>query len=231
MIEINLLPGARKKKGASKKSASLDVKALFGGIGERFKDPWLGIAVAGVSLGVAAAGGMWFFQGRAVKALEEQQRVAVQDSTRFAAVLQQRRAAEAQRDSILRQIAVISAIDGDRFVWPHVMDEVARALPTYTWLRSVTQTSSTAAITPEAIAAGESPKLGIRVIAYTVDIQAVTIFMRQLEASPFLENVLLGVTEQAVADGKDVRQFTLDMTYSKPDASVIRTVPLSIAVR
>lgn len=230
MIEINLLPGARKKKGASK-SSSVDVKALFGGIGARFKDPWLGVAVLGVALGLLSAGAMWFLQGRTQADLEEQQRVAVQDSTRFADVLRQRQAAEAQRDSILRQIAVISAIDGDRFVWPHIMDEIARALPTYTWLRSVTQTSSTAAVTPEAVAAGEVPKLGIRLIAYTVDIQAVTIFMRQLEASPFLENVVLGVTEQAVADGKDVRQFTLDMTYSKPDASVIRTVPLSIAVR
>lgn len=230
MIEINLLPGARKKKGASK-SSSVDVKALFGGLAERFKDPWLGIAIVGVVLGLLSAGGMWFFQGRTQAALEEQQRIAVQDSTRYAAVLKQRQAAEAQRDSILRQIAVISAIDSDRFVWPHVMDEIAKAMPTYTWLRSVTQSSSAAAVTPEAVAAGEAPKLGIRISAYTVDIQAVTIFMRQLEASPFLENVVLGVTEQAVADGKEVRQFTLDMTYAKPDAAVIRTVPLSIAVR
>ncbi|MBX3173565.1 MAG: PilN domain-containing protein [Gemmatimonadaceae bacterium] len=231
MIEINLLPGARKKSKGGSGGASLNIGALLGSLSERFRDPWLGIAVAGVVLGVAAAGAMWFFQGREEATLEEQQRVAVQDSTRFAAVLAQRSAAEAQRDAILRQIAVISALDGDRFIWPHIMDEIARALPTYTWLRSVTQASSTAPITPELAASGEVPPLSIRVIAYTVDIQAVTIFMRQLEASPFLANVTLGPTDQATTDGKEVRQFQLDMQFEKPDATAIRTVPLSIAVR
>jgi Tfp pilus assembly protein PilN len=230
MIEINLLPGARKKKSSSK-SASLNLGAVFGDFASKLKDPWLAIAIIGVVIGLGASGGMYVLQGREAAALEEQQRVAVQDSTRYAAVLAQRAAATSQRDSILRQIAVISAIDGDRFIWPHVMDEVSRALPTYTWLRSVAQTSSAAPISPEAAAAGDAPRLGLRLIAYTVDIQAVTIFMKNLEASPFLENVTLGVSEQAVTDGKEVTQFTLDMQYSKPDGSAIRTVPLSIAVR
>jgi Tfp pilus assembly protein PilN len=230
MIEINLLPGAR-KKSRSTKGASVDMGALFANLGSRLKDPWLAVAVGGVAIGVAVTALMFVFQGRQQAALEEQQRIAVQDSTRYAAVLAQRTAAEAQRDSILRQIAIISAIDGDRFVWPHVMDEVSRALPTYTWLRSLAQSSSSAPISPEAVAAGEVPPLTIRLVAYTVDQQAVTIFMKQLEASPFLRNVTLGVSEQAVTDGKEVTQFQLDMQYLKPDASVIRTVPLSIAVR
>jgi Tfp pilus assembly protein PilN len=230
MIEINLLPGARKKTRSSS-GASLNLGALFGGLAARFKDPWLIVAVAGVVVGLAATGGMFFLQGRERATLEEQQRVAVQDSTRYAAVLAQRTAAEAARDSILRQMAVISAIDGDRFVWPHILDEVSRALPTYTWLRSIVQTSSGAPVTPEQVAAGAVPRLAIRVVAYTVDIQAVTIYMKQLEASPFLENVTLGMSEAAVTDGKEVHQFQLDMQFQKPDASAIRTVPLSIAVR
>jgi Tfp pilus assembly protein PilN len=230
MIEINLLPGARKKKGSSK-SASLNLGAVFGDLASKLKDPWLAIAIVGVVIGLSASGAMYVLQGREAAALEEQQRVAVQDSTRYAAVLAQRSAAESQRDSIMRQIAVISAIDGDRFIWPHVMDEVARALPTYTWLRSVSQTSSSAPISPEAAAAGDAPRLGLRIVAYTVDIQAVTIYMKNLEASPFLENVTLGVSDKALTDGKEVTQFTLDMQYSKPDGSAIRTVPLSIAVR
>lgn len=230
MIEINLLPGARKKT-RSTKGASVNVGALFAGVGSRLKDPWLAVAVGGVVIGVAVTALMFVLQGREQSTLEEQQRIATQDSTRFAAVLAQRNAAEAQRDSILRQIVIISAIDGDRFVWPHVMDEVARALPTYTWLRSLAQSSASTPISPEAVAAGEVPPLTIRLVAYTVDQQAVTIFMKQLEASPFLKNVTLGVSEQAVTDGKEVTQFQLDMEYSKPDASVIRTVPLSIAVR
>jgi Tfp pilus assembly protein PilN len=230
MIEINLLPGARKKTKSSR-SVSLNLGALVAELSARFKDPWLIFAVAGVIVGVASSGTLFVLQGRARAVLEEQQRVAVQDSTRFAAVLAQRTAAEAQRDSILRQMAVITAIDGDRFVWPHVMDEISRALPTYTWLRSVAQASAATPVTPEAAAAGAVPPLTIRLLAYTADIQALTISMRQLEASPFFENVTLAQSEIATTDGKEVTSFELQLRYSKPPASAIRTVPLTIAVR
>jgi Tfp pilus assembly protein PilN len=230
MIEINLRPGARKKQKSSR-GPSLNIGAIFAGIGERFKDPWLVIAIAGVVVGVLGIGAQFELHRRAQNTLLEREQVAVQDSARFAAVLAQRRAAEAQRDSVLRQIAVIRAIDGDRFIWPHLMDEVARALPTYTWLGSMIQTSAATPVSPEAAAAGQVPRLGLRIIGYTADIQAVTIFMKNLEASPFLENVTLGPTEAAVTDGKAVTQFTISMQYSKPDPSLLNTVALDLAVR
>lgn len=230
MIEINLLPGARKKKGASK-GASINVGALLEQLRGRFKDPWLLVAIGGVLLGGAITGLMWYSQSSKTAELAERERIAVQDSTRYAAVLAQRTAAEAQRDSLLRQIAVISAIDGDRFVWAHVLDEVARALPTYTWLRNVQQSNTVAPQAPEAVASGTGPEINIRVIAYTVDLQAVTIFMKNLEASPFLQNITISSSESTQLQGKDVYQFQLDLQYQKPDSTAIRTVPLSIAVR
>ena len=230
MIEINLLPGARKKKGASK-GASVDVGALLEQLRGRFKDPWLLVAIGGVLLGGAITGLLWFTQSSKTAALAERERIAVQDSTRYAAVLAQRSAAEAQRDSLLRQIAVISAIDGDRFVWPHIMDEVARALPTYTWMRQLQQSNQIPAASPEDVAANGSPRVAVRILAYTVDLQAVTIFMKNLEASPFLENIVLSSSESATVNGKDVHQFQIDLMYQKPDSTAIRTVPLSIAVR
>ena len=53
MIEIDLLPGARKKKGASK-GASINVGALLEQLRGRFKDPWLLVAIGGVLLGCAS---------------------------------------------------------------------------------------------------------------------------------------------------------------------------------
>ena len=230
MIEINLLPGARKKSRSSGGS-SIDVRAFAASLGERFKDPWMGIAVGGVAVGLLAIGGMWVLQGREEAALLEQESVAVQDSTRFEGVVRATRVAEAQRDSIQRQMSIIAAIDGERFIWPHVMDEVSRALPTYTWLRSVNQTNASSTVTPEAVAAGTAPKLTVRGIGLTVDVQALTIFMKQLEASEFLENVTLAGSDATTVEGKQVTEFTLDMAYSKPPATAVRTVPLTIAVR
>lgn len=231
MIEINLLPNARKKSRSSSSSASkFDMGAFTGNLTSRMKDPWLLVAIAGVVIGVAGVGAQWFFQDRAETALLERERVAVQDSARYAAVVAQRAAAEAQRDSISRQIAVITALDSERFIWPHVLDEISRALPTYTWLSSVRQSNPAAAASPEATVES-TPTVAIRVIGLTVNVQALTVFMRQLEASPFLQNVTLVVSELTVVDEKEVTEFTLDINYAKPDASMIRTVPLSVAVR
>ncbi|MHB1298644.1 MAG: PilN domain-containing protein [Gemmatimonadaceae bacterium] len=230
MIEINLLPNARKKSRATS-SAKFDFGAAMGGLTERFKDPWLGVAVGGAVVGVLAIGLLWTLQGRTASELEARELVAVQDSARFAAIVAQRKSAEAQRDSITRQIAIITALDSDRFVWSHVMDEISKALPTYTWLTSVAQASPTASVSADAAEAPASPALSVRVIGITVDVQALTIFMTQLEASPFLERVTLAVSEVAIAEGKQVTEFTLDMAYSKPDKSEIRTVPLTVSVR
>lgn len=230
MIEINLLPNTRKKSRAST-SAKFDFGAAFGGLSARFKDPWLGVAIGGMAIGLGIVGLMWYTQGRTMSALQERETIAVADSARYASTVAQMRAAEAQRDSIERQIAVIAAIDGDRFIWAHILDEIARALPTYTWLNSVAQANPTASVSPEAALSGAVPTIAIRIIGITVDMQALTIFMRELEASPFIANVTIASSEVAVAEGKQVTEFTLDMQYSKPDKSEIRTVPLTLAVR
>ena len=230
MIEINLLPGAR-KKAKSSGGSKVDVRALAASLGERFKDPWLGVAVGGAAVGLLAVGAMWFLQGREEADLLERERVAVQDSTRFEGVVRATRQAEAQRDSIMRQMAIIAAIDGERYVWPHVMDEISRALPTYTWLRSVTQSNAATAVSPEAVAAGTAPRLSVRVVGLTVDLQALTVFMKNLEASDFIENVVPASSQLTSVEGKQVTEFTLDMVYSKPPASAVRTVPMTIAVR
>jgi len=231
MIEINLNPGTRKRTKSTGGGSSVDVRALFAKIGEKFKDPWLGVAIGGLAIGLLASGGMWFFQGRTKAALAEQVQAAVQDSTRFDAVVKATALAQAQRDSIMRQMGIIQAIDSERFVWPHIMDEISRALPTYTWLRSVAQASAPVTTSPEQVAAGTAPRLTVRIIGVTVDLQALTIFMKQLEASEFLENVSIIGTQATQAEGKTVTEFTLDLAYSKPPASAVRTVPLTIAVR
>ena len=74
-------------------------------------------------------------------------------------------------------------------------------------------------------------KLTLRVVGETVDVQAITRFWRQLEQSPFIENVnLVGSTTKPVA-GADVIEFTLDLQFQRPDSTVIRTVPLNVQVR
>lgn len=247
MIEINLLPGSRKKARKGGGGAKINLGEVFKDLGSRVRDPWLISAVVGVAVGLAAIAGMYVYQSRREASLTEREQKAVQDSTRYASVIAERSKAEAQRDSVRKQIAVISAIDGTRLIWPHVLDEISRALPPYVWLRSITQTSAVSNEPPEVQAgvskpapkkkdAGAPPPvdesiLTIQVVGNTVDIQALTRFMKALEASPFLQNVTLLRSDVVMQQGKEATEFRLDMTYQKPDPSALRTVPFTVSVR
>ncbi len=241
MIEINLLPGATKKSRG--RGTGFSLKSIVAGASSRIRDPYMIVAVVGVLIAVAAVGGMHFTQGQTESALVEREATALRDSARFAVVLAERRKAEAKRDSVLRQLAVIRAIDNDRYVWSHILDEVSRALPPYTWLKAISQTSRQVSPTP-ATAPNAAPDtatrkdpvrvtdpLLFRITGHTVDIQALTRFMKLLETSPFLMNVQLGRSQMALLDGREVTEFQLDAEYERPDKSVITTTPVSLSVR
>ena len=241
MIEINLLPGAaRKNKG---RGTGFSLKAISAGVASRVRDPYLIAAVASVLVAVSAVGVMHLTQGTTADTLEVRELTAVRDSTRYALVLGERRRAETRRDSVLRQLAVIRAIDNDRYVWSHILDEVSRSLPPYTWLKSIAQTSQQVAPTAAKPAAGtpadtakkdperKTDPLNFRVTGHTVDIQALTRFMKLLETSPFLMNVQLARSEMVLLDGREVTEFQLDAAYERPDKSVITTSPVSLSVR
>jgi Tfp pilus assembly protein PilN len=250
MIEINLLPGARRKarRGGGSK---VDFAASFAAMRERIREPWLIGSVALTSVALLAVAVLYFQQARTESALDDKLQKAVQDSTRYASVLKEHDKAEARRDTVLRSLNLIRAIDDDRYIWAHVMDEVSRALPPYTWLVSLGFSGlgqaqmpvSTVAATPTDTSAGGRKKrraintviprdtVRVRLVGNTVDIQALTRFIRQLEASPFLEQIQLAKSERAVDNGKEITQFQLDMLYSRPDPSMMKRVPLAVSVR
>lgn len=215
MIEVNLAPGGRKRPSKAR-GLSFKMPTLGGGASPK-RDSWVVTAVVVVA---AALGGMgWFYlQVTAEReeldvALEE----AIQDSTRFADLIERTEQLEAQRDSIAQRVAVIQEIDEGRYVWPHVMDEVARALPEYTWLGGLTQVSS----------GGE---MEFRISGQAGNNFAVAIFMEQLEASPFIRDVRLINTEQSLVNAGSGQQvvysFDLEASYSQPPLDFLETVPL-----
>ena len=247
MIEINLLPGAGKKSRNA--GARVDVGASFATAASRAKDPFMFLALASIIAAGVVIAMLTLRQQAASQDLASREQKQVQDSTRYAAVLREKKKAETQRDSVMRQLNIIKEIDNDRFVWPHVMDEISRALPQYTWVVSVKQTSAPTAVGADAPNSKDSkdskdPKkkkaevqeeapqaMKFTVVGNTVDIQALTRFMKLLAASPFIQNVQLVNSQLAQADGKEVTEFTLEAQYRQPDSTAIRTVPLTLSVR
>jgi Tfp pilus assembly protein PilN len=239
MIEINLLPGSGKKN----RSTGFSLTAIAGKAGARVKDPFMIAAAVSIIAAVGAIGALHLSQAGRAEELTERERRSVQDSTRYVAVLRERNRAESQRDSVRRQLEIIKSIDNDRFVWAHIMDEVSRSLPPYTWLKTIAQSAMVAAATPTpAPAPAKDGKdkpvpppppapatLKFQISGNTVDIQALTRFMKLLESSPFVKNVTIAKAELVTLEGKEVQEFLLEAEYERPDASAIATVPVTLS--
>jgi Tfp pilus assembly protein PilN len=261
MIEINLLPGdGKKKRRANTTSGAVfqfQPSQWLAGISEKITDKYLIGAIGASAFAVVVIGFLFVHQTAQASALEERENKAVQDSARFSAVLVATAKAEATRDSLYRQIAVIKSIDDTRYLWSHLMYEISNALPQYTWLTSISQTSAprSAAVldsapVPAAVpgdttkkkvtaadraraqnarseaAVAAAKQLSFRILGQTVDIQALTRFMKALEASPFIQNVQLTRSELVMSEGKEVTQFLLEAESQTPPPFVIKTVPL-----
>ena len=256
MIEVNLLAGGRKSARTS--VAKMDVGAAFAGLGAKIRDPWLIGAATSVILAMSSVGVLFSSQSARAGELGDKMERAVRDSTRYAKVLDARAKLTAERDSVQRHLQIIRTIDENRYNWAHILDEVSRALPAYTWLTILEQTTKpplppgadTLAGRPQPAVAARGakdkdkkaapvvadsinihPDLNFRLVGQTVDIQALTMFMRQLESSPFIEKVALTKSEIVIVDGKDVTQFELSASFEVPPAGVVRTTPLVVPVR
>jgi type IV pilus assembly protein PilN len=181
-------------------------------------DPWILGTVAIVVLGLGSMGFLFMSTGSRHSELTVSVEEAIADSVRYADIIERTQRLQAQRDSIAEKVAVIQEIDQDRYMWAHIMDEIARALPDYTWLTTVLQ-----------IGVLENPQLNIR--GRTGNQLALTNFMNNLEASPFLRGVeFVSSTQSVVADaqgnGRTVYDFELNVEYEDPPPELIETVPL-----
>jgi type IV pilus assembly protein PilN len=216
LIEVNLLPGGAKraKKGGGAGGFKLKVPQ-FGMSADR------GLLVSGLLVvGLLGAGGYLFTDVRRDReetqvALDEQ----VQDSIRFADLIARTQLLTARRDSIAQRVGIIQQIDQNRYVWPHVLDEVGRALPDYTWLTELAQVSS--------------EPISVRLTGQAGNNYALTVFMENLEASPFLQNVTLIQSAQEFvgqqtggAQQQVVQGFQLEVGYVPPPMEFLQTVPL-----
>lgn len=218
MIRVNLLPGSRtaRKRGLS---LSLPKRKAGGRAGSGSRpDGWvLGAAVAAV-LALATAGWLYFgISGRADD-LTVQIEQAVRDSIRYADLINDATALQARRDTLAERVSLIQEIDGARYVWPHILDEVSRAVPEYTWLTAVTQ------VTP-------GPAPSFRLEGRAGNTFALTRFMTNLGDSPFLRDVTLIAANQVAeqdASGRaeQVQQFTIEAVYRTPPPELLQLVPL-----
>ena len=235
MIEINLLPGKKAAAGGGGgfKLRLPDFRALFAQI----TDPWLiAAAVATILLGGSVL--FYLYERTELAALESRLAQAKVEKRRYDAYIIELRRAERLRDSLVAEIGVIRGIDQDRYVWPHVLDQIAKALPPYTWLVDVSSALGGGAPggaigTGPADVVDTSGQQAVRVAitGRTVDIQAYTTFLRQLANSPWLTEVTPAASVTRVEADRPVTEFNLTVRYRPAESLYVRTVPLAHSLR
>ena len=246
MIEINLLPSGTPRKAAARPAAGRGVSLPKMGADPR-------VAALGAAFVLVLLLGAFDFwrSGEKAAALESEVARARADSVRLARTIDLMKSLEGRRDTIERKIGVIRSVDTRRYVWPHILDEVSRAVPPYTWLTRIAAVEEPEAPAPRPAAAaagakgkdaakGDSAKAdsaaaplpavpagpGFNLEGAAATTQALTRFMKNLEASPMIRDVALVTSEQEEAEGRTYLKFTLEASWEEPDSAMVQTVPV-----
>ena len=221
-IEINLLPGSRKKPGGGGFSMP-DFSALVGAI----KDPLLIGAIGAWSVALAFVGLVFVNMSAQFNELEAETKIVRVEAERYDDLLEQQRLANDLRDSLKAELDEIRGIDADRYIWPHIMEEVTLALPDYTWLVQVANVAGPAGL----VDTGPAPPIRFRLDGRTSEIAAYTRFLRQLANSPWIGTVEDGPARREVVDGRNMTSFEIIVTFQLADSAFILTVPVTESVR
>ena len=244
MIEINLLPsGAARRAPARTRTRAVSLPQLGA-------DPRIaGLGAAALLVLVFFA---WDFMRTGAKRTELSAQVerAQADSARLARTIALMESMAGRRDTIEQKIGVIRQVDTRRYVWPHLMDEVSRSVPPYTWLTRLAAVdepepvaaapdtarkgrrgkkdkdaaADSAAQAPAAPVVPAGPTFNVEGNAATT--QALTRLMKNMEASPMIRDVALVTSEQTQTEGRTYLKFTLEARFEQPDSTLVESVPV-----
>lgn len=215
MIEINLHPNRERAAGGKGGRRGLTLPSFEGlsGFGELGGDPWKTALVVAAVLVPLAVGGLWYLQRSEASDLEARLEEARADSARLADLRALGDSLTSRRQAIRQRIELVQRLDRDRFVWPHLLDEISTALPQQAWLTTVKRQSPL-------------PDVRVQILGVAVEPLVITEFVRNLEASPYVGEVQILGSQRQTEGGVSTQSFTLEVAYSEPPADAIRTAPL-----
>jgi len=224
MIRINLLPGPQKKRrGGAGFSLGSATELLA-----KVKNPLLLGVVGAWAAAIVIVGGLWVLQVRKLASLSAEHERVSAEARRYRTLIREKRRAEGLRDSLAAEIAAIRAIDEERYVWPHILEEVTKALPDYTWLVSL---SSMAPTFDDMADSTIKPPIRFAIEGRTPDLSAYTRFVSQLATSPWVRNAEFGAVQSVLEDERPVQSFSVQVTFMTADSAFIRLAPIQESVR
>ena len=176
MIEVNLMPRKETRSSGVARSSS-------DAFPSKAASPW---HMAACVPGLAGLLGLAMLHTRTLddrRLMEARLAQALGDSTELAELISASERLRAGRDSVATRVRIIQELDRGRYAWPHILDEVAVAVPDHTWLTRVAQRD-------------EADGIHVEIEGRAGNTFALTRFMSRLEASPLLTAASLVTTEQ-----------------------------------
>lgn len=212
MIEVDLHPD-RKRGGGDRRGLVPPSLDRVPGWHEVRADPWHAAFLACLVLVPLLVVGVWVSVRNDRSELRTEIERVRADSARLGARAALGDSLAARREALAERIATVRGLDRDRFVWPHVMDELSRALPQGAWLTAVTTESPL-------------PEPRVRIEGRARAPLVITEYVRALQASPYVSGVEIRGSRRIALHRGYAQSFTLLVACRVPPEGGRRTRPL-----
>lgn len=214
MIEVDLRPGREKERSGGGGLGDLELEMPDWASLDRLRtDPW---TAAVLIAGLVLAGGIawtWVSQQNRADELDRRLESAIQDSARLAELRSLSDSLISRRKSIRSRVRLVKELDQNRYVWPHLLVEVSRALPDVAWVVSMQRTSPL-------------PGLDLTIRGVAANPLAITSFVRNLRDQPHVGSATIQGSSRQQVQGVTAQSFTLRISYRRPPEAQVRTRPL-----
>lgn len=171
---------------------------------KRRQQQFLGIAVFSIVLGLVVAGAVWFFLEQQV----EQQRANVaymkNEIGKLDKQIEEIRKIREETASLLAKKQVVEGLQSNRSEPVQLLDQLLRQLPEGIYLKQIKQTG-----------------VKVNVVGYAQSNARVSTLMRNLGASPYLENPELVEIKAVLLDNnpnKRVNEFSMNISVKRAKA-------------
>jgi type IV pilus assembly protein PilN len=171
---------------------------------KRRQQQFLGIAVFTVILALVAAGAVWFFLDQQVQQQQANVSFMKSEIAKLDKQIEEIRKIREETASLLAKKQVVEGLQSNRSEPVQLLDQLLRQLPEGIYLKQVKQTG-----------------VKVNVVGYAQSNARVSTLMRNLGASPYLENPELVEIKAVLLDNnpnKRVNEFSMNISVKRAKA-------------
>lgn len=159
------------------------------------------LAAFAALVALSIAGLLWFVFDSQVKNQEGRNKYLVTEIAKLDKEIEEIRKIREETASLLAKKQVVEGLQSNRSDPVYLLDQLLRQLPEGLYLKSIKQAG-----------------VKVNVTGYAQSNARVAAFMRNVEASPYLENPNLIEIKAVIVNGQRANEFSMDFSLKRPKA-------------